>query len=391
MFGRGQPAAGQSADYKRFMEEQQQAISPQPTGTLRKKLIFLVSMLCLTVGIGYFWSRGKTHIATDNAFVESPIHSVAARISGSVTEVLVTDNQLVRRGEVLVVLDDRDARAEVDKATAELALARNEAGSDKAQAEQSRAELVRSRAQAVQANLDLQRAELLFQQKVIPREQLDRIRTNRQVAEAQVRASEEKLQKDMATVGIAEGPAPGALVAKRQAELAAAELRLSYTRLSAPVDGYVTRKAVETGNWIQPGQALMAVVATGETWITANYKESQLTDVKPGMSVSFTVDTYPGRKFVGRVDSIMAGTGAAFSLLPPENATGNYVKVTQRIPVKIAIEPINPHQYPLRVGMSVVPTILVPKTMAELFGCTPGPISLTAQLIREKDVFNAGQ
>lgn len=373
------------------MEEQQQVPPRQATGHTKKKIVFLISILCLTAIGGYFWVRGKTHIATDNAFIQSPIHSVAARISGSVIEVLVADNQLVHQGDLLVVLDDHDARAEVDRAKAELALARNEVGSDQAQVERSRAELARSQAQVLQANQDLQRAELLFRQKVIPKEQLDRVRTQQLVASAQVRESKEKLQQDIATVGVPVGEAPGALVAKRQAELSAAQLKLSYTKLSAPVDGYVTRKAVETGNWIQPGQALMAVVATGETWISANYKERQLTDVKPGLQVRFSVDTYPGQEFTGRVDSIMAGTGAAFSLLPPENATGNYVKVTQRIPVKITIDPVDPYQHPLRVGMSVVPTILVPKTMSELLGFTPGPLSLTAQLIQGEDVLNARQ
>ncbi|MDD2465822.1 MAG: HlyD family secretion protein [Desulfobulbus sp.] len=370
------------------MEQQQQTGTQQSRGRNSKKIILVIGSLCLLSGTFVFWMRAKTHIATDNAFIESPIHSVAARINGSVTQVLVADNQMVHQGDLLVVFDDRDARAEVDKAMAELALARNEVGSDRAQVEQSRAELARSRAQAVQAHLDLQRGELLFRQKVIPKEQLDRVRTNQQVAVAQVRASEEKLEKDIATVGTSVGSASGALVAKRQAELAAAELKLSYTKLCAPVDGYVTRKAVEIGNWIQPGQALMAVVATGETWITANYKERQLTDVKVGMRVRFTVDTYPGQEFFGHVDSIMAGTGAAFSLLPPENATGNYVKVTQRIPVKIAIDRVNQNLYPLRVGMSVVPTILVPKTIKDLLGFTPGPLSLTAQLIQGDDVLS---
>lgn len=373
------------------MEQHQQTAPRHRMGKTKKKVLSLIGILSLVVAGVCFWVRGQTHIATDNAFIESPVHSLAARMSGSVVEVLVEDNQLVHQGDLLVVLDDRDVRAEVDKAEAELALARNEVGSDQAQVERSRAELARSHAQALQACFDLQRAELLFQQKVIPKEQLDRVRTNQQVAEAQVRESEEKLRQDIATVGVPLGKAPGALVAKRQAELAAAQLRLSYTKLYAPVDGYVTRKSVENGNWVQPGQALMAVVAAGETWITANYKESQLTDVRPGMRVRFAVDTYPGQVFDGRVDSIMAGTGAAFSLLPPENATGNYVKVTQRIPVKITIEPVDRHLYPLRVGMSVVPTILVPKPLSALFGFTPGPLSLTAQLIQGKDVLGSRQ
>lgn len=368
------------------MEQQETALPARKKGRTKKLIFFAITICCFLIAGMSFWVRNKTHVQTDNAFIEASIHTIAARISGAVTQVLVADNQRVHQGELLVILDDRDARAEVEIAGAELVLARNEADSDRAQVEQSRAELAQSRAQAEQTARDLQRAELLFRQKVIPREQLDRVRTTNQVSQTQVRASEEKLQKDIATLGTPVGSATSALVAKRQAELAAAELQLSYTRILAPVDGYVTKKSVEIGNWIQPGQALMAVVATGETWITANYKESQLTDVRPGMQVRFSVDTYPGQEFAGRVESIMAGTGAAFSLLPPENATGNYVKVTQRIPVKITIKDINQHQYPLRVGMSVVPTILVPKTMADLFGWDFGPQSLTPDLTQGKNV-----
>nr|WP_321467571.1 HlyD family secretion protein [uncultured Desulfobulbus sp.] len=373
------------------MTQQQQPLASQNRKRGKRILVLFIGFFCLVASTLFFWMRGKTNISTENAFIEAPIHTIAARINGSVTQVLVQDNQLVHQGDVLVLLDDRDARAKMDTARAELSLARNEAGSDHAQVEQSQAELVRSRAQAVLANLDRERAELLYRQKVIPKEQLDRQRTNQQVAAAQVRAAEEQLQKDIATCGIPLGSAPSALVAKRQAELDLAELQLSYTRLYAPVDGYVTKKAVEVGNWIQPGQALMSVVADGETWITANYKESQLTDVRPGMEVRFTVDTYPGQHFSGHIDSIMAGTGAAFSLLPPENATGNYVKVTQRIPVKIIIDPIDPRRYPLRVGMSVVPTILIPQTLSEIWGGTSGPLSLTAKLIRGEDVLSAHQ
>ena len=129
--------------------------------------------------------------------------------------------------------------------------------------------------------------------------------------------------------------------------------------INAPASGFVTRKNVSVGQVIAPGQPLMAIVPLDDLWIVANYKETDLTDVRPGQEVTFEVDTYPGAEFKGEVDSIMAGTGAVFSLLPPENATGNYVKVVQRIPVKIKIVDMDTKKYPLRIGMSVVPTILV--------------------------------
>ena len=138
-----------------------------------------------------------------------------------------------------------------------------------------------------------------------------------------------------------------------------AELNLSYTKICAPSDGYITRKSVEAGNQIQPGQPLMAVVALDDIWIVANYKETQLKNVKPGQRVKIKVDTYPGRIFTGKVDSIMAGTGAVFSLFPPENALGNYVKVVQRVPVKIVLDKEANKENILRIGMSVIPTVYV--------------------------------
>jgi membrane fusion protein (multidrug efflux system) len=169
----------------------------------------------------------------------------------------------------------------------------------------------------------------------------------------------------MAVLGLTGNGSKEARVAQKRAELEQARLNLSYTRICAPANGYITRKSVEAGNNIQPGQALMALVSLEDAWVTANYKESQLTNVKPGQKVEFTVDTYSGRSFQGKVESIMAGTGAAFSLLPPENATGNYVKVVQRIPVKIVIDKASDPQHLLRVGMSVEPTILTGRNLLE--------------------------
>jgi membrane fusion protein (multidrug efflux system) len=150
-------------------------------------------------------------------------------------------------------------------------------------------------------------------------------------------------------------------IKEKEAKKDAAQLNYSYTKIYAPVDGYVTKKSVEIGNQIQAGQPVMAVVPlnVGDIYITANYKETQLAKVKPGQKVEFKVDTYPGRKFTGKVDSIMSGTGAIFSLFPPENATGNYVKVVQRIPVKIVLDKDTDKDHILRIGMSVVPTIIV--------------------------------
>jgi membrane fusion protein (multidrug efflux system) len=157
-----------------------------------------------------------------------------------------------------------------------------------------------------------------------------------------------------------------ARVLQRKAQLEEARLQLSYTRITAPRDGYITRKGIEPGANVQAGQPLLALVPLQDAWVTANYKESQLTHIRPGQRVEFTVDAYPGRRFTGRVDSIMAGTGAAFSLLPPENASGNYVKVVQRVPVKIVIDRNSDPEHLLRVGMSIVPTVLTGRSTADV-------------------------
>jgi len=156
-------------------------------------------------------------------------------------------------------------------------------------------------------------------------------------------------------------PTQEAQIQQRGATLKGAELNLGYTKIYAPVDGYITKRAVETGNQIQTGQPLMAVVplAQEDIWITANYKETDLQYVKPGQKVKITVDTYPGKVFYGKVNSLMAGTGAVFTLFPPENATGNFVKVVQRIPIKIVLDEAADPGHLLRIGMSVAPTILV--------------------------------
>jgi len=150
-------------------------------------------------------------------------------------------------------------------------------------------------------------------------------------------------------------------IKQKEALLEAAQLNYGYTKIYAPADGYVTKKSVELGNQIQAGQPLMAVVDLTDIYVVANYKETQIERVKPGQKVKIKVDTYPGKVFDGKVESIMAGTGAVFSLFPPENATGNYVKVVQRIPVKIVLDKGADSEHVLRVGMSVVPTIIVEK------------------------------
>lgn len=332
---------------------------PPVKGRGRWKAGALVLVLLLASGVwgSHLWYRSKVLLSTDNAFIQSNLHLVSARVPGQVKALYVEDNQRVKKGDLLLELDQADYAARVALAEARLAMARNETSGDYAQVEAARAASAQADAAFEQSVLDLRRAEALFSREVIPREQLERLQTAQRMAEARQAEARQKLRQARALIGAAASGGVEARVAQRVAELETARLSLEYTRVTAPADGYVTRRSVELGNNVQPGQPLLTVVQLDRPWVVANYKEAQLTHVKPGQKVDFTVDAYPGRRFTGRVESLMAGTGAAFSLLPPENATGNYVKVVQRIPVKILIDEASDPGHQLRVGMSVVPAI----------------------------------
>lgn len=331
----------------------------------RGKTAAIMTVLMVAAALGGFWWWGysRTHITTDDAFIAGHTYTVAPRVGGRIVGVLVQDNQRVKKGDLLVKIDRADYGLRVDEARANLALARNEAAGSKALIEAARAGVVQAEAALAQTVLDLGRSRSLYATRTIPQEQLDQLETQKRVAEARLAEARQKLRSAEADLGLGQNGDGDARVALREAQLAQAELSLSYTSIVAPEDGYVTRRSVEVGNYVQPGQPLLSVVNLDDIWITANYKESQLTRVKPGQAVEFRVDMYPGRTFHGRVDSLMAGTGSAFALLPPENASGNFVKVVQRIPVKISIDreeiAADRDGHLLKVGISVAPTILL--------------------------------
>jgi membrane fusion protein (multidrug efflux system) len=308
----------------------------------------------------------KTHVETDNAFIEARIVPVSSKVAGTVARVLVKDNQLVKRGDLLLEIDRRDYQLQIAKAAAGVGMAENEQSSEQMKVGGARAAVQSAQARFEQALVDQERAEKLYNRDVLPKEQLDRTITARLVFKAQLKEAEETLKRAQAEAGLIIKSGSKAKILQRKAMLDEAELQLSYTKIYAVQDGYVTRKSVEEGVNIQAGQPLMALVPLHDTWITANYKERQITWLKPGQKVEFSVDAYPGKIFNGTVDSIMAGTGAAFSLLPPENATGNYVKVIQRVPVKIRIDRNSDPERLLRIGMSVIPVVLTGRTSGEV-------------------------
>ncbi len=347
-------------------EKQTQNGIPNSISKQKIALVILVILVCIWF-IVKWWIRNSTHIETDNAFIEARVVSISPKVSGTVKRVMANDNQFVKQGDLLVEIDESDYRVRVSSATAGVAMAENENRGEFQKAEVARATVQLAKAKFDQSMLDLNRGEALYNREVIPKEQLDRLKTAKTIAGSQFKEAEESLKRALAEAGLSGNGGNKAKVLQKKAQLEEAGLQLSYTRVTAPRDGYITRKGIEAGSNIQAGQPLMALVPLQDVWITANYKEGQLTHIKPGLKVEFTADSYPGKIFSGRVDSIMAGTGAAFSLLPPENATGNYVKVVQRVPVKITIDPNSDPEHTLRVGMSIIPSILVERSLADIF------------------------
>jgi len=387
----------------------------------RFNLVVPLVLVILLAGGGaayYFLTRGK--VSTDDAYVDGHVFVVTPRVQGYVTRVMIEDNQMVAQGDPLLTLDPTEY--EVNLAQAKAALAADQATLTSlemgvplersqteqrvaaaqaqvaslekslerlAQEEQAAGEEVK-RTQAVrdQALLDLERFKTLAAKGATAQSALDTARTNARTSEALFAAAQAKLKtvvkqrasveadleglkanvrlaatgEEVAVIKARQVAAQQDKVRLSQALVRQAELNLSYTTIVAPAAGRVTQRSIEPGRMVSRGQPVLAVVPLDlrGLWVTANLKETQLTRVRPGQRVEIKVDAYPGLRLKGRVESIMAGTGAAFSLFPPENATGSFVKVVQRVPVRIALEPeAGADLPPLRLGLSVVPTIFL--------------------------------
>jgi membrane fusion protein, multidrug efflux system len=340
----------------------------------RRIPVIVVGVLALALAVWglnrYLYSRH--HVSTDNAQIDGHITLIAPRIAAFVTRVLVDDNQHVQAGDTLVVLDDRDLKVRLQQAEADLHEAEAAVGS-RGRAGQTQAELQATRAEAASAQasvsaaeadyhkaaVDVERYRKLAAQKIVSAQQFDAA----EAAAAQAAAKLEAARRQAAAAG-SQVSASGAAVRSADARLAAAQaavsnagLQLSYAYITAPVAGIVAKRNAEVGALVQVGQTLMSIVPDENVWVTANLKETQLTDVRVGDRAEFTVDAYPGRSFEGRVESLSPATGARFALLPPDNATGNFTKVVQRVPVRIAVDQPAESPVPLRPGMSVDVTI----------------------------------
>jgi membrane fusion protein (multidrug efflux system) len=334
-------------------------------------------------------AKGFSHESTDDAFLAANIVSIAPRISGQVKEVFVQDNQLVKKGDPLVQIDPRDFDTALAQKKAALVAADSNTNvilstfkmlevqvtAAEATAKQSEAQAAADQATAEKALADMKRAEDLSQRKVISPQEYDSANATARAATNTAAASLAKAASDKSKVDEAQAELEAGRAGLERAiaqaneagvDVDLAALSLSYTRIYAPMNGRVTRKAVEVGDYLQVGQQLMAIVPDN-IWVVANFKETQLTKIRTNQPVEISVDSVRGRTFAGHVQSIQAGSGAAFSLLPPENAVGNYVKVVQRVPVKITFD--NPVEagHVLGPGMSADPSVLVGAEIPQAF------------------------
>lgn len=343
-------------------------------------LLKIAVPVVLVIGVG-MWFYSRNRINTDDAQVDGHLVPVSSRVYGSVQKVLVDDNQAVKAGDLLVAIDPRDTQAKVDQAKAALSQAHAQVEGAKADVERAQVAFQQSRSsdlEGAKANADAKRASFdkarndvqrmkpLADREEISAQQFDGFRTQADVAGNDWKAARERLasmqheaesRKVAVVAAEARLTSAHAQVEQAKAALEALNLQLGYTQVIAPVDGVVTRKYVEMGQTIQPGQGLLTLIPLHQTWITANFKETQLAKVRPGQEVEIKVDMN-GMVLKGTVDSIAGSTGSRMSLLPPENAVGNFVKVVQRIPVKIRIDEEEAKKMTLRPGMNVEATVI---------------------------------
>jgi membrane fusion protein (multidrug efflux system) len=408
------------------IEEQNTPAKAEPrAGMLERKpwlsAVLKVVVVLVMIGAVLYWWNGRKFEDTDDAQVDGHIYPISARVSGHIVKVNVEEGQFVKAGSVLVEIDDRDYQVAVERSKADYmdAVAGSEAaqfnvpisqvgsssqihsaqadvlsteagisGAAK-QVEEVEARLVQAQANAKTANADLLRYGSLVAKKEISQQQYDQAvaaatSANAAVvaAEASVRSAQEVVKQARAKLGQSQAALANAQITPKQisvtqararageaqaarakASLDQAELNLGYTRIVAPVDGVVGNRNAQAGQNVQVGQEMLSIVPLKDIWVTANFKETQLEYMRPGQSVVVKVDALGGQKFSGKVTSVGGATGARFSLLPPENATGNYVKVVQRIPVRIDFENVGKSDFNqdgrLRPGLSVDPNVRV--------------------------------
>jgi membrane fusion protein (multidrug efflux system) len=311
-----------------------------------------------------------THVTTDDAYVDGTVDLISSRVAGNISQVYVQDNWIVKAGDLLVSLDPTDWEVRVERARANLNRARSMVDQEYAQLTEAEAGQHLAEAQLKQSETDYKRAKSLRTVGVVSQEFYDQSETAFRASEANLALAKQEVARSRAALGGADtvdrDRYDQAIVKQAEAELKTAELDLAYTNIKAPVSGVITRKTVHVGHRVQTGEPLMTIVPLDSLYVTANFKETQLTYVHVGQKAEVSADIYPNYVFRGHIDSISLGTGAAFSLLPPENATGNWVKVVQRVPVKIVFDEPLPADRQLRLGLSVDASIDIHDTRGPL-------------------------
>ncbi|NHQ59587.1 HlyD family secretion protein [Chlorobium sp. BLA1] len=304
-----------------------------------------IIIVVIAIATAVIWGGGRLYhsflyVETDNAQIEGDVYPVISRIPGKVQDVLVDDNRIVKKGETLIRLEAADYEVRRDIASAALQTARASVLAAEANANAAAAT-------ERKLNADLGRNNNLRRQDVVSQAEFDAVRAGADAAKAQYASATSQRGAAVAQVKM------------REAELRNAELQLSYTTITAPASGHISRKSVQPGQYVAPGQQLIAIVGSNKLWIVANFKETQLQKITPGLPVIIHVDAYPDREFKGKIESISSGTGAKFSLLPPDNASGNFIKVAQRVPVKIVFTETTDKAQQLAAGMNVVVEVKV--------------------------------
>ena len=316
---------------------------------VKKRYLFIfLTVVGILLGAYYIYDM-LGYQSTDDAYIETTTVSVSPKVAGEIVKVLVKDNQPVKAGDVVAVIDQRDFKVR---------LAQAQASYDRAILNQNNAHanLNAANSEIEMAQKDVERYENLYQAGAVSKQTLDKAKTNLDTVKARQTIAEQSI--------FSSNPAQNSKVADAdlnvlKAQLDGAKLAMEYTEVVAPIDGTVSNKRVEVGMMVQPGTPLFVIVPN-EVWVVANYKETQLEKMHVGQTVDIKIDTYPHKVFKGKVDSIQRASGAKSSLFPPENAVGSFVKIVQRIPVKIVFtEEINPNEYTIIPGMSVVPKVRI--------------------------------
>jgi membrane fusion protein, multidrug efflux system len=336
------------------------------------RFISFATVLATVVFFGVQWFiRLQSYEETDDAYVAGHSHPLSFRVSGTVSEVLVDDNQHVQAGQPIAKLDARDYQVQLQQSQADLERANGQLAQSAAQVAQADAQVTQTDAQTLAAKARSENSDRIFQRDTqlfyqgkgaISKQDLDNVQFQAAGDKATFNSSQAAVQVAQASLETAKAQRVAAVAQVNSAQAAVdnAKLQLSYTTLYAPTDGRIAKKSVEAGQRAQPGQQLMAVVEP-DVWVVANYKETQLARIRPGQDVEIPIDAVKDKKFKGTVDSFQPGTGAVFALLPSDNATGNFTKIVQRVPVKILFDPDSIKGYENRVvpGLSAVPAIKV--------------------------------